>query len=286
MTVKMPISVQTMGTGPEPWVFTTLEGFGGVPLNVVEGGNPKGRPVLFLHGLGRSYLDWEFQFCSPLAKRFRLIAFDLRGHGNSGKPWQTEEYNDSAIWAGDVISVMKGKNLIRPFLVAWSYGGVVALDYVRVHGVGNISGVNFIGNAPLLVSGRISPFPQDDQMSSSISRNIEGQQRIAKILTSKDLGESWRFKSMLIGMTTPAYVRRAIFERKVDYGDVIGRLGSSVHVSYGDREIGFTVDLPERVRHANPGISISIYSGIGHSPFVEDSERFNAELTAMVETGG
>lgn len=58
----------------------------GVVLAIQEGGNPEGPPVIFIHGLLGSHLNWESQFSDSELAKFRLISYDLRGHGKSGKP--------------------------------------------------------------------------------------------------------------------------------------------------------------------------------------------------------
>ena len=42
----------------------------------------EGQPLLFIHGLGSSTLDWEFQVAA-FSSSYRVITFDLRGHGQS-----------------------------------------------------------------------------------------------------------------------------------------------------------------------------------------------------------
>lgn len=44
-----------------------------------------GAPVLLVHGLGSSTRDWEYQI-PELARYYRVIALDVRGHGRSDKP--------------------------------------------------------------------------------------------------------------------------------------------------------------------------------------------------------
>ena len=43
-----------------------------------------GPPLLLIHGLGSSSRDWEMQV-EPFAKEYKVVVFDLRGHGRSGK---------------------------------------------------------------------------------------------------------------------------------------------------------------------------------------------------------
>ena len=45
----------------------------------------QGTPVLLLHGLGSSGLDWEYQI-PALAARHRVITLDISGHGRPDKP--------------------------------------------------------------------------------------------------------------------------------------------------------------------------------------------------------
>jgi pimeloyl-ACP methyl ester carboxylesterase len=45
-----------------------ITGGGGLKLHVAEAGNPKGRPILFLHGTSQCWLTWSKQLNSDLAK--------------------------------------------------------------------------------------------------------------------------------------------------------------------------------------------------------------------------
>jgi len=101
-----------------------IAGGGGDELNVVEQGNPQGRPILFLHGASQSCLQRGCQVDSELSANYRLIA-DMRGHGLSDKP--RDGYNDSKLWADDVNAVIEALKLDRPVLSGWSYGPLLFL---------------------------------------------------------------------------------------------------------------------------------------------------------------
>ena len=62
---------------------------------------------------------------------FRIVTFDLRGHGLSEKPLGPEHYASGKLWADDLAAVIEQIGLERPTLVAWSYGGYVVADYLR-----------------------------------------------------------------------------------------------------------------------------------------------------------
>jgi pimeloyl-ACP methyl ester carboxylesterase len=98
--------------------FTSL----GIPLHLSEWGDPARAPVVLCHGMfdhGRG-----FDLLAPLlAARFRVIAIDARGHGDSG-------WVDAYTWGTDVADVVNVlRSLGRPaHLVGHSKGGGVATD--------------------------------------------------------------------------------------------------------------------------------------------------------------
>ena len=62
-----------------------IKGGGGMQLNVVETGNPRGRPIIFIHGAWQCWLQWSRQMNSSLVEDHRLIALDMLGHGLSDR---------------------------------------------------------------------------------------------------------------------------------------------------------------------------------------------------------
>ena len=111
----------------------------GVQLAVQETGNPAGPAIVFIHGLLGSRLNWEQQTASPDLQRYRLITYDLRGHGLSGKPADAESYRDGRRYAADLAAVLTATSAQRPVLVGWSLGGVVMSNYLAAYGDKQIS---------------------------------------------------------------------------------------------------------------------------------------------------
>lgn len=150
--------------------FSSVTTADGVRLNVVEAGNPQGPAIVFVHGISQSWLSWVAQLADPaLRARYRLVAFDLRGHGASEgsqvavdgegaplAPLPDAAYNTGSaastalLWAGDLQAVLGGLGLVSPTVVGWSYGGCVVLDYI-----GTQAGLGGIGRAVLLASSPV-----------------------------------------------------------------------------------------------------------------------------------
>ncbi|MBM7323466.1 alpha/beta fold hydrolase [Agrobacterium sp. S2] len=108
----------------------TVTSSDGVTIAVEETGNPEGQPIVFVHGLLGSRINWDSQTADPDLQKFRLITFDLRGHGLSAKPDDADAYKDGDRWADDLDAVLRGSGATNPVLVGWSLGGVVLSNYL------------------------------------------------------------------------------------------------------------------------------------------------------------
>lgn len=83
----------------------------------------EGEPLILLHGLGSSLLDWEYQ-TPDFSKKYKVVALDLRGHGRSGKP--SGRYSIK-LFADDVALLLKGLNLYPAHIHGLSMGGATGL---------------------------------------------------------------------------------------------------------------------------------------------------------------
>jgi pimeloyl-ACP methyl ester carboxylesterase len=84
----------------------------------------QGDPVVFIHGLGSSARDWEYQvpFFAP---RYRVVVFDVRGHGRSDKP--TGPYS-VPLFAQDAAALIRALEAAPAHVVGISMGGMIALQ--------------------------------------------------------------------------------------------------------------------------------------------------------------
>src|SRR5437763_3523427 len=94
------------GTRGRPLAHTRDEVLGGAGTRLaVRVSGPPGAPaVLLVHGWAQSARVWTRQLDGPLAERYRVIAVDLRGHGDSAAP--AEGYESPAVWAQDVRALL------------------------------------------------------------------------------------------------------------------------------------------------------------------------------------
>jgi len=84
----------------------------------------QGDPIVFIHGLGSSARDWEYQvpFFAP---RYRVVVFDVRGHGRSDKP--PGPYS-VPLFAQDAAALIRALEAAPAHVVGISMGGMIALQ--------------------------------------------------------------------------------------------------------------------------------------------------------------
>ncbi len=88
-----------------------------------------GTPLVLLHGLAST--SHIFDLVAPLlAKHFRVVALDQRGHGESVKP---EEGYDFTQVGADLLAFMDALGFERPIIAGHSWGGNVALQFAADH---------------------------------------------------------------------------------------------------------------------------------------------------------
>lgn len=99
---------------------------GDIKIAFVDAGS--GDPIVFLHGVGATKRCWSDQVKS-LSARFRCIALDYRGYGDSDVP-PLERISREA-YARDVTAVMDAAGIEKAVLCGNSLGGVVALEFYK-----------------------------------------------------------------------------------------------------------------------------------------------------------
>ena len=88
-----------------------------------------GEPVLFIHGLGSSTLDWQPQV-EALCGRFKTVTFDVRGHGRSSKPLGRYSIPQ---FAADTAALMRSLEIGPAHIVGLSMGGMIAFELALQH---------------------------------------------------------------------------------------------------------------------------------------------------------
>jgi non-heme chloroperoxidase len=274
---------------PGPVPSTTVTGAGGVSLAVYDGGTRGARSIVFIHGFTQNSMTWQRQFAGPLAEAFHLVSYDFPGHGASEKPLDAERYTDSSMWAEDLAAVIRERNLERPVLVGWSYGGYVIADYLRSHGDGNIGGIVLVASVTKNGTEEAAGYLTEEVLgifgevlAPDVAGSLRGTQALTDLFAVRGTAE-W-----LLGygsaMMVPPPVRAAMFNRVLENDDVLARIRVPTLVIHGRDDRIVRVRASEHNARTIPGARLLIYEGAGHTPYLEQPDRFNRDLGRFVRS--
>lgn len=100
----------------------------GVEIAFVDEGDPRGEPVLLIHGFASTKeVNWiEPGWIDTLGNAgYRVIAHDNRGHGQSDKPHESEAYTPQ-VMAGDALALLSHLDIESAHLMGYSMGARIS----------------------------------------------------------------------------------------------------------------------------------------------------------------
>ncbi|MFF0489600.1 alpha/beta fold hydrolase [Nocardia sp. NPDC004068] len=247
------------------------------------------RPLILLHGWAGNLLNWGAA-AAELAQRYRVVAVDLRGHGYSGAP--ETGYDDPKNWAADVAAVLAREEIqTGAVLLGWSYGGIVLTDYLTAYGTGAVAGVVYCGSQANI--GRDVPGAEmgsamrqaiPDAFSDRAGRAVRGLSAFGSSGTGGGVDKGPDAQRLFGGsLSTPPRVRKALFYRTVDNTETLRALDIPVLVLHGTEDPVVPIGNGRYIAATAPDVRASYWEGAQHGLFIEDADRFVAEVSGFVD---
>jgi pimeloyl-ACP methyl ester carboxylesterase len=135
--------------------MTAITADDGVRLDYVESGDPTGRPVVLVAGFKAPATSWRYQL-EPLERAgYRVLAVDLRGHGEAERP---AEGVDMDRRGDDVRDVLQALDLRDVALVGGSMGGNTVWSYLSRHDAGLVRSAVIVDQTPKMLNDEGWPY--------------------------------------------------------------------------------------------------------------------------------
>lgn len=242
----------------------------------------QGEVILLLHGMAGSSQTWR-SILRPLSRKYRVIAPDLLGHGNSAKPRSDYSLGAFAVWLRDLLDEL---GVAQATVVGHSLGGGVAMQFIYQH-------PDYCRRLILMNSGGLGP----DVGWTLRLLSAPGAELIMPIIAPPPVlavGERVRSWFGKAGIQSPrgaeiwnAYSSFADAETRqaflrtlrsvVDYrGQAVSAL-NRLHVKadmpimtiWGDADAIIPVEHAYSAHEARPDVRLEVLPGVGHFPQVE-----------------
>ncbi len=268
----------------EPFAGGHVLDLDGPDLNVREYGPPGERAVVLLHGYSSS-IEWWERVAPQLARDQRVIAIDLVGHGGSEAPDDTAAYRSDA-QATAVHAALVQLGVRRAVLIGHSMGGAVSAELARQYPdlverlvVSDTPGADDLVSMPLL--GKMVCWPVIGP-ALDLFRGVDA------------ISEDSLQTGFAADYTVPDYAHRSL-ERLTYTGlcdstegphptvETLAALHKPVLVLWGDED-ALTPTAPNVARYTAAGLAPVVIKGSGHTPMVEQPDRFLAAVAPFVRT--
>lgn len=241
-----------------------------------------GEAILLVHGIAGSSQTWR-SVIGPLSRKYRVVAPDLLGHGNSTKPRSDYSLGAMSVLVRDILD---GLGITRATIVGHSLGGGVAMQFVYQH-------PEYVQRLVLIASGGLGP---DVGLTLRLA-SLPGAELVLPVIAPRQLvsagdrvwswlrkagvdaprgEELWRhYSSLSDGPTRRAFLRtlRSVVDHRGQAVSALSRLNSRtdfpVMAIWGERDKIITIEHAYAARDIRPDVRLEVLTDVGHFPQAE-----------------
>jgi pimeloyl-ACP methyl ester carboxylesterase len=253
----------------------------GVRLRICDRGAGE-RTIVLVHGWKLSHRAFDHAILR-LSRGHRVVAFDLRGMGESDKPNGRYDFDEHA---DDLAFVMDELGLEDVTLVGWSMGCSVALQHMARGGRG-VARLVLINGPIKLARSEDDSFPWSmteevlEGYFSDMEEHWPSQER--QFITDSLHRPPADLVNTLFAITQQAplegLLRIVRAQAKLDFRDLLPRIEVPVLALYGRHDPYYPVELGGWIAQQCPRGEAVVFEESAHYPFIEEKERF-AEVLA------
>lgn len=248
----------------------------GLRLNYAQTGNPRGLPVILVHGYSDSWPSM-LPLMRAMPPEWRVLALSQRGHGDSAKP---DSGYDIADFSEDLLAFMNVLVIDQAVVLGHSLGSLVALNFAathpqRVHALILLGAMmNTRDNEAVralwegtmqFASDPVDPhFVRDFQLGTLA-------QPVASAVVDNAVAESLKL---------PARVWRSICKglTETDLRDAVSRIRLPTLIHWGDRDSISSRAEQLQLNRLIPGSELHICSGNGHAQHWEQPDKVAEDI--------
>lgn len=244
-----------------------------------------GRPIVLIHGNSSSSRIWSKQLEGPLGRKYRLIAIDLPGHGDSGRPPNPEKDYSAPGYSACIAAIARQLGLEQAVFVGWSLGGHAVLQAASA--LPMAAGLMIFGTPPIsktpegfagfkgLSPTAFAAAPSDEEIENWISLAFAPNFKPVPPFFLDDFRRTDGAARTCLG----ASAQQGLFEDEVN---IVQGLGIPLAIVHGaDEQI---VDLGYLQRLSAPTLwrkEVQCIAGAGHTTQWEQAQAFDDILDAF-----
>lgn len=254
-----------------------------VHLHITDAGDEQA--IVLIPGWPLSDEMYEYQYNELINAGFRVIGITLRGFGRSSKPYGAYDYGVHAL---DIKRVLDQLDIKDATLCGFSMGGGIAVTYVSSYGSMHVSKLVLAGAAaPSWTQREDFPYniPKSDVDDLIALNNTDRPKLIsnfAKIFSATETTLNEGIGNWLtdINLSASSYAtgKCLMALRDTDLRSDLKKIKIPTMIMHGKKDKICSFDLAEQTLKLIPHAQLVAFEKSGHSLFLEETKKFNAEL--------
>lgn len=245
-------------------------------------GDAEAQPLLLSNSLGTRLEMWDWQI-SELARHFRVIRYDSRGHGRSDAP--DGPYTIEAL-ARDALAVMDAAGVRRAHILGLSKGGMVGM-WLGAN-AGEVVDRLILANTSAYMPPREL---WDQRIDAVLNQGMEAvEQTILDRWFTPGFLQSNRqdvdkVREMIRATPAHGYAGCCAAIRDMDQRQSIRNIGAPTMIIAGEKDPSTPVAMAQEMVAAIPGSRLVIFDNTAHLSNVERAEDFTTAVLSFLGVG-
>ena len=236
----------------------------------------RGRAILLSHGYSATRRMWTGQH-RFLGDRYRVISWDMRGHGQTESPGDPAQYSH-ALTVADMKALLDHLGLQRAVIGGLSLGGTMSLEFYVAHPE-MVEALVICDSGP----GYRNAEAREKWNERARARAVELESKGLAALSgrSREMQEAMGHHASAQGLAHAARGMLAQTDSRVI--DALPSVKVPTLVIVGDRDEPFVAPC-EYMAKKIPGARLEVIRGAGHSSNLDQTEAFNSVLAEFLDS--
>ena len=260
-----------------------LTAVGDIVLHYELAGREDGPPLIFIHSVGTELRIWD-AVVPHFVDRYRVIRYDLRGHGLSDSPQTPCSIQDHA---ADLAGLLAALRIESAILVGLSVGGQIAMSYAAAYSK-HVTALVLCDTGAIIGS-----FSSWNERIQAVQQS--GFDPVADVIVSRWFtpefaanrpAEYRAYRNMLIRTPVSGYTATCEALRDADLTDAARHLQIKTLVVCGSEDKATPPAVSHALTELLPDARFALIAGAAHLPCVEQSEALASVIKAFLKESG
>jgi 3-oxoadipate enol-lactonase/4-carboxymuconolactone decarboxylase len=249
---------------------------GDISVHADARGPAKAPAVLLLHSLGTTLNMWDPQ-AEALAKRYRVIRMDMRGHGLTDAP--AGPYSMERL-ARDGLALLDSLGVDKAHVGGVSIGGHIAM---RIAALAPHRVLSLLPCDTALDFGGAAGWQERMDIVAAKGMAAIAEMTMSRWVLDQSLASSRGLRRMLLGTDPAGWLGCAAALREVKGDELLGRIHCPTTVVVGDRDPSTTPEAARAIHAAIPGSKLVVIPEAAHIPNLERAESMTRAVLGHLD---